>query len=120
MNSFKGAEELQKDADEAKKNLTVLKQKLVKQREAIRAQVTQISAAHEKQRQAVAQNEIMKKMDSLEQKLRAHSQTNFQMTEFIAGRRRESEYESLRTEVLSLAADINAVIISQVNAGPKT
>jgi hypothetical protein len=48
MNSFKSNEQLARDADEAKRALTLTKQKLLKQREAIKQQVAQLSAAQKK------------------------------------------------------------------------
>jgi len=116
MNGFRTADELQRDADEAKKQLTVSKHKLLKQREAVKQQVAQLSAAQKKRDSELVTADLFKKLEALEKTLRAHSQNNFQMSEFISQRKRESEYESIQKEVLGMATDINALIISQVNA----
>jgi hypothetical protein len=48
MNSFKSTEQLTKESEDAKKLLLVTKQKLIKQREAIKQQVAQLSAQQKK------------------------------------------------------------------------
>lgn len=58
----------------------------------------------------------MKRVDGLEQKLRTYSQTVFNLQEFINSRKRESDYEGLRSEVQDITASINKLIIEQINA----
>jgi chromosome segregation ATPase len=109
MNGWKSADELQKDADEAKRTLTVTKQKLLKQREAIKQQVAQLSAQQKKREtvrhcpsvacsvsvqpltqrssvcgvdiQELSSSEVYRKMEASERTLRAHAQNNFTMTD---------------------------------------
>lgn len=112
MNSFKSNDVLAKEADDAKRALTVLKQKLLKQREAIKQQVAQLSGANKKRDVELTSSDVYRKIQSLEKTLTTYSQTNFQMSEFIGQRKRESEYETLQKESLALTTDINALLIS--------
>lgn len=99
MSQFKSEEEVKREAEDAKKHLLKEKQRTRKLRENAKHQVAVLGQAFDKKKRELAGNEVMKRVDGLEQRLRTHSATVFSLQEFINSRKRESDYEGIREEV---------------------
>lgn len=94
MSEFKSEDELRAQASEIKKHLLSENQKLKKQRDAIKQQVSLLSAEYEQMKKRMSSSDVHKKLESMEAKLRTYAQTAFQLEEFVNSRKRDSEYDS--------------------------
>lgn len=116
MANFKSEDELKEDATQAKKELLKTKQKTKKIRESLKQQVSLLGHEYEKKKRDLDGNETMKRIDGLEQKLRTYTQTVYQLQDYIQGRKRESDYESISKQVMETTAKCNRHIIDSVNS----
>lgn len=115
MSNFKSEDELKEEAQNAKKSLLQQKQKSKKIRDAIKQQIQLHGHTLEAKKKDLEKNETMKRIEQSEQKLRTYSQTVFQLQEYIQGRKRESDYESISKQVMETTSKINKHIIDHVN-----
>lgn len=113
MTTFKSEEQLQAESVEAKKGLSVQRQQWKRKRDAIKSQVQVLSQSFDKKKRDLAANEGMKKLDTLETKLRSAMATVYDLDSFIAERRRESSYTHLKQEVVQMTQEMNSLILSQ-------
>lgn len=116
--NFKPQKELEEEAQLAKAQLVRDKAESKKQRDAIKMQVQMLSGAYEKRKKETSNTDVMKRIDSLEQKLRAHATTVYKLSDYISTHRRESDYEAVSKETSELTKEINAWSMAQVNAKP--
>lgn len=116
MSQFKSEDELQTESEDAKKHLSKEKVRTSILRDASKQQVKNLARAYNSRKEELAGNETMKKIDALEQKLRSYSTTVFSLQDFIQSRKRESDYETIRVQVMDICSTINKHIAAQVNA----
>lgn len=111
QDSFKSPEELQADIDRQKEALRLEKTRAKKEREVFRMQMQAITATYEATKKELAECANTAQIESLEQKLRTQASSVFQLAEFIAARKADSDWESLRDECMALVAEINTMCI---------
>jgi hypothetical protein len=104
---FKTTEQLNQEAKIAKAELSQNKIETAKRREQVKAQVQLLSHNVERKKRELNSSESMKRIDALQTKLRANTQSSFQLSEWIISRKREADWDVLRKQSLALTSDIN-------------
>jgi len=107
MQSFEDIEGLRARATFTKDELEKLREKYISRRAAIKQQVAGLSAQVESNKKALAINETSKNLNSLEQKLRHYEQNIFSLKEYIETRGRETDFESLKGDVMKMVEQLN-------------
>ena len=109
--TFAKVDGLRDQAAELKKTMLMEKQKSKNKRDALQQRVAVMQQRLEKQKQDVNDSEVFKKLDSLDQKLRAQGQNIYSINEFVTARERESDYESIQVQTNQLLGQINTFLI---------
>jgi intraflagellar transport protein 74 len=107
MKDFEDIEGLRARAAHTKVELEKLSKKYQSRRAAIKQQVAALSAQVESNKKAVSMNETSKNLSSLEQKLRHYEQNIFSLKEYIETKGRETDFESLKGDVMKMVGDLN-------------
>lgn len=112
IQSFRTADELKQEHEEEKRRLLRSKHETLKQKEAIKTQVQQASHKLERLKQELKDDSTGRRLENLESKLKTYAQQVFQLQEYIATKKRESDYEGLLSEVKSITSRINNTLIA--------
>ena len=107
MGSFEDIEGLRSRATFTKEELDKLREKYIARRGVIKQQVASLSATVDSNKKALSMNETHKNLNSLELKLRHHEQNIFVSKEYIATKGRETDFESLKFDVLNMVGNLN-------------
>mmetsp|Transcript_9149 Transcript_9149/g.18313 ORF Transcript_9149/g.18313 Transcript_9149/m.18313 type:complete len:581 (+) Transcript_9149:55-1797(+) len=107
MVSFDDVEGLRSRATFTKEELDKLREKYIARRGVIKQQVASLSAQVDANKKALSMNETHKNLNSLELKLRHYEQNIFVTKEYIATKGRETDFESLKVDVLGMVANLN-------------
>lgn len=116
MATFKTEDEMRSDAAEYKKQLLVEQTVTKQKREALKRQVAIEAHAFEATKREMAGNETIKRIESLEQKLKIQSQTVYTLDEFISSRKRESDYHGILNVLKEMSSEINQTIVADIQA----
>jgi intraflagellar transport protein 74 len=108
---FKSPEQLQADIDRDKEALRVERNRAKREREIFKIQMGQLSAAFEQSKKAILDCSNTPKIDPLEGKLKTQASSIFQLSEFIAARKADSDWESVREDCMNLISEINQLCI---------
>lgn len=108
METFKSEAELREEANAARKVILAETAEAKRLRDSTKLHIQQLSHAHEKKKRELAATDVMKRMESLEHKLRSYTQAVHQLSEYISTRKRESDYEQVAKEALALVAQLNS------------
>jgi intraflagellar transport protein 74 len=108
---FKSPEQLQADIDRDKEALRVERNRAKREREIFKIQMAQLSTAFEQSKKAILDCANTPKIDPLEGKLKTQASSIFQLSEFIATRKADSDWESVREDCMALISEINKIII---------
>lgn len=107
MRGFEDIEGLRSRATFTKDELEKLREKYITRRGAIKQQVAALSAQVDSNKKALSMNETNKNLTSLEQKLRHYEQNIFSLREYIETKGRETDFESLKTDVFKMVKNLN-------------
>ena len=107
VKSFEDIEGLRGRATFTKDELEKLREKYTARRAVIKQQVAGLSAQVDSNKKALSMNETQKNLLSLEMKLRQHEQNIFTMKEYVATKGRETDFESLKVDVLGMVESLN-------------
>jgi len=113
MQGFKSEEELRAQADKAKKELLTENARQKRAREAIRVQVSLLSAELEKKSKDLSASEPAKRIDAWETKLKTHAGALFTLQDYLHTKKRESDYEGLLKECADITQSINQLLVMQ-------
>ncbi|CEG47726.1 uncharacterized protein PHALS_04870 [Plasmopara halstedii] len=113
MKEFGKLDALQEVHAQTKQHLLRLKKQYIGRRDAMRQQITALSAQVENVKHEIAQQETAKNLDALEQKLRHHEQNIFHLKEYIDSKSREVDYEHTKQECLRTLQELNTLHIAQ-------
>lgn len=111
MPEYTDIDSLRAKHEEAKRQLTRTKASYLRRRDLIRQQVRQLSAAYERKKSLLADNNTAKTLQSLEQRLANYEQKIFQLREYINTKGKETEHASIAENCRQLTDDINAQIV---------
>lgn len=114
MSNFKSVEQLSAEATETKKMLLKENQRYKVYGKDMNQQVQEMNAEFERLKREISGNETMKRVETLENKLRSISQNVFKLSEYIVSRQRESDYKSIRKETKQVCKDINDFTIAAI------
>ena len=113
MRSFKSEEDLREAAALAKRSLLLDNAAHRKTREAIKMQVAALSVDFEKRNKELQASDAFKRIENWETKLKTHAGAVFTLQEYIATKKRESDYEGLLKECSEVTKQINTILIQQ-------
>lgn len=113
MSTYKTEDELKTSSIQAKKDLLVENSRTKKLRDSMKLQVSILSTECERKNKELQASETFKKIESWEQKLKTHAGGVFTLQEYIAVRKRESDYEGLLKECSDVTKQINTLLIAQ-------
>jgi intraflagellar transport protein 74 len=112
MSEFKSEEEIKEFNNLQKKQLLQDLNKYKRQKDSIKQQVQILSHHFESINSSNQSNEINKKLETLENKLRTYAQTSFQLEEFVSERKRQSEFSNIKNDCVQLTQQINHLLIN--------
>jgi intraflagellar transport protein 74 len=112
MLQFVKIDELRQEADQTREELIGMRKDYQKRRDQIKAQVSLVSAKHDKRKSMLADNETARTIEGLEQKLRHHEQNIFHLNEFIIEKELETNFQSEREECGRAVDELNTMHIS--------
>ncbi|GMH77967.1 hypothetical protein TL16_g10678 [Triparma laevis f. inornata] len=107
MKGFEDIEGLRGRATFTKDELEKLREKYIARRGAIKQQVAGLSAQVDATKKTLSMNETSKNLTSLELKLRHYEQNIFVMKEYVETKGRETDFESLKTDVMKMCGNLN-------------
>jgi chromosome segregation ATPase len=113
MAGFKSDDELRDAALVAKKELMVENARQKKAREAIRVQVSLLSAELEKKSKDLSNSEPAKRIDAWETKLKTHAGALFTLQDYLSTKKRESDFENTLKECNDITQSINQLLVMQ-------
>ena len=111
--SFDDIEGLRTRATLTKTELEKLREKYVARKSAIKQQVSGLSSQVEASKKSMAVNETGKNLASLEQKLRHYEQNIFSLKEYVETKGRETDYESVKREVMRMVGELNGKAVER-------
>lgn len=114
MATFKTEDEMRADAAAYKKQLLAEQGVTKAKREALKRQVALEAQSFEKLKREMSGNETLRRLESLEQKLKIQAQTVFALDEFISSRKRESDYHGILNVLKEMSSEINSHIIADL------
>mmetsp|Transcript_12626 Transcript_12626/g.34894 ORF Transcript_12626/g.34894 Transcript_12626/m.34894 type:complete len:590 (+) Transcript_12626:139-1908(+) len=102
--------QLRQTAEETRVRMTARKQRLDGRRKALKQQVQALTAAYDKEKQALTGSESAGTLEALEQKLRHYEQNIFHLREYIESKEAETDYTGVYEEVSTQVAGINQLL----------
>jgi hypothetical protein len=112
--TFSDLEGLKRKSEARKQQLIVEKQNLSKYKENIKYELQMLQSQFETIQAQLFDNDTHNQLTNLEKKLQQLEQTNFALKEKISSANAESDYESLKHNVLTLVADHNKWLQKQM------
>lgn len=112
--TFSDLEGLKRKSEARKQQLIVEKQNLTKYKENIKYELQMLQSQFETIQAQLFDNDTHNQLTNLEKKLQQLEQTNFALKEKISSANAESDYESLKHNVLTLVADHNKWLQKQM------
>uniref|UniRef100_K3WFZ0 Uncharacterized protein n=1 Tax=Globisporangium ultimum (strain ATCC 200006 / CBS 805.95 / DAOM BR144) TaxID=431595 RepID=K3WFZ0_GLOUD len=113
MGEFGKIDSLKETHQQTKQYLQRMKQQYIRRRDAMKQQVNGLNMQIENLKQATANHDTAKNLDSLEQKLRHHEQNIFHLREYIDTKSREINYEHVKQDCFKVLQELNTLRIKQ-------
>ncbi|XP_065069175.1 intraflagellar transport protein 74 homolog [Rhopilema esculentum] len=107
---------VKKQAEEKRKLLMSEKEELLSQRETLKQDVKNLSSQYDAMKAQLQENETFIQLGNLERKWQHLEQNNFAMKEYIAQKKAESDYGSLKDEISNAVQQVNQAIIKSLNS----
>lgn len=120
MGEFAGVEDLRDAAERTRKQLTAMKRGYVGRRDGIKQQVHMLSGQYERKKQALADNDTAREMETLENKLRHYEQNIFHLREFIEAKEHETNYVAVKDDCNRMIDDLNSRAVVATASAPVT
>jgi intraflagellar transport protein 74 len=119
---FQDLDRVRREFDDTKTKLMKLRNDYIRRRDTMRQQIQALSAEHEKLKEKLQHHEIGKELEEMENAMRFHESTIFDLKEFVDSKMRETDYELVKVDCLRVVDQLNGTNIraaQQVNTQAK-
>lgn len=115
MTAFDDLEGLRRSAAESKAYLQEQMESYRKRVRDSREMVASMRREYETVKKELEDNETYKDLEDMENRMRKYAQTIFQLEEYIAAKSRETDYTSLKENVMSVSQQLNKINIDDMS-----
>ena len=113
MDAFQDLDSVRSTFNATKKQLAELKQVYTKRRDGMRQQVQTLSVEHESLKKTLNSSDIAREIDDTEKRLKHYERSIFELKEFVETRRRETDFEIVKSSCLKLLDNWNSTLIKR-------
>ena len=113
MDAFQDLDTVRVTFNATKKQLAELKQVYVKRRDGMRQQVQALSVEHESLKKTLNSSDIAREVDDTEKRLKHYERSIFELKEFVETRKRETDFEIVKSSCLKLLDNWNTTLIKR-------
>eukprot|EP01138_Halocafeteria_seosinensis_P008430 gb/GECG01008615.1/.p1 GENE.gb/GECG01008615.1/~~gb/GECG01008615.1/.p1 ORF type:complete len:393 (+),score=94.45 gb/GECG01008615.1/:1-1179(+) len=110
MGKFEDTENLKQQHEAIKETLEEKRNEYTTRRDRLRQQVHELEKEYERASSQLESNTTARALENQEKKLKHYEQSIYTLKEYIASKGKDSEYQSVKEEVLGLARQVNQQI----------